>query len=117
MMSARRWQDWAALLIGAVLVVAPFVFATGLAAPEAVAAYFFGGLVILGALINLAFPAVRYGEAIQIVLAVVIFVTPWALGFTAVAGMAWVGWILAVLLAATATTVVPPERRLYPART
>ncbi|HEX6488285.1 MAG TPA: SPW repeat protein [Candidatus Dormibacteraeota bacterium] len=97
---------------------APLVFATGLAAPEAIAAYFLGGLVVVAGLANIAFPTFRHGEIAQVILAVVIFASPWAFAFTAVTGMAWAAWIVSpVLLVVVATVTNSPRVIRYPTTT
>lgn len=100
MIASRRWQDWASTAIGVLVAASPFAFATSYSSLEAWAAYIVGALIFLVGVATLAFPKTSFGQVVQIVLAVVLFATPWAIGFTAVTGMAWAVWILAVALVA-----------------
>lgn len=96
MISERRWEDWGVLLVGLLLLLSPVLFATTLGAVEAWAAYVLGALIVLVGAASLTFERFKIGGAIQIGLAVLVFFSPWLLGFAAVTGMAVTAWVLAV---------------------
>ena len=94
-----RWQDWAFAAVGLLLVVSPFAFAPSLGSVEAVTAYILGGLVFVLAAGALVFERMKHiTEAGELGLAIVLFFTPWLLGFAAVAGMAWTAWIVGLAI-------------------
>ena len=102
----RRWQDWANVVLGVVLFITPFVFG-GPARPTAAWTAFIGGalLVIVG-LWALSSPVNRTGEWAEGILGVLLFISPWVLGFTGVSGMAWSAWIIGVLSVLLAASVL-----------
>ena len=109
----RRWQDWAALVIGVLVALSPVVVATSAAAVW--------GLVVLGVLLaitglwSLAVPGSVASEYVHIVLGVLLFLAPWVLGYSALAGASWTSWIggiLAVIVGATALPSANAEHRL-----
>ncbi len=94
----RRWQDWVVVALGVILFVTPFVFGDTSQTVAALAAYVLGVLLVLGGLLNAAMREARGLEIIPAVLAVILFVSPWAFGFTAVTALAWSAWIIAILV-------------------
>ncbi len=115
MIASRRWQDWTTALIGALVALSPLVFTTTWTEPAAGAAYLLGGLVFVVGVLKLVFPEAGYFDFAQIVLAAVLFFSPWLIGFTSVVGMAWVAWIAAIaLVLVLATLFVGREKTLAP---
>src|SRR5229473_3179232 len=94
----RRWQDWVVVALGVVLLVTPFVFGQTSQTVAASAAYALGVLIVLGGLLNAAMREAGGLEIIPAVLAVILFVSPWAFGFTAVTALAYSAWIIAILI-------------------
>ena len=98
----RRWQDWVIVGLGVVLFLTPFIFGETPNSVVASAAYVLGALIALAGVLNAAMrDAVGVLELIPAVLAVILFVSPWAFGFTAVTGLAWTAWIVAILVVLT----------------
>jgi SPW repeat len=95
--ASRRWQDWAAALIGAFVAVAPLVFANSRSEPAAYAAYILGALIFVGGALSLIFPRAML-QLGHVVLAVLLFFSPWLVGFTTATAMAWTAWIAGVAL-------------------
>ncbi len=95
----RRWQDWTVVVLGAIMFVTPFVFGDTGQTVAASVAYVLGLLVILAGVAGAAM--VRSGgfALVPAVLAVILFVSPWLFGFTAVTALAWSAWIIAILIA------------------
>ena len=89
----RRWQDWAALVIGVLVALSPIVVTTSAAAVWS--------LIVLGVVIAL--------------LGVLLFIAPWVLGYSMLGGAAWTSWIggiLAVIVGAAALPSANQEHRL-----
>jgi hypothetical protein len=100
----KRWQDWVNVVLGVLLFVTPFVFSAMNVQMAEWAAFGGGVLLVLVGLWNLSSPANQVGEWIEGVIGLLIFITPWVLGFTALTTMAWSAWIVgavSVLLAAS----------------
>src|ERR1044072_990582 len=109
----RRWQDWAALVIGVLVALSPVGVTTSAAAV--------GGPVVLGVLLaidglwSLAVPGSAASEYVHIVLGVLLFLAPWVLGYSALAGASWTSWIggiLGVIVGATALPSATAEHGL-----
>jgi hypothetical protein len=110
MTSWKRWQDWSVVVLGAIMFVTPFVFGQTSQTVAAGAAYVLGVLLVLAGLGNAAMAKAGGLEIIPAILAVVLFVSPWIFGFTAVTALAWSAWIVAIV-------VVLAIGSLYPVRT
>jgi SPW repeat len=95
----RRWQDWAVIAIGVVVFATPFVSGETSNGNAASSSYILGALVAAAGLLAafMASPS-RFVALIAAALGVILFFTPWLLGFTAVAAIAWVSWIAGVLV-------------------
>jgi SPW repeat len=96
--ASRRWQDWANLVLGIVLLVAPFVLASSLTGVAAYTAYTLGALVLLVGLVTLVFPEFKIAEFGQLIFGLVLFFSPWLVGFTGDSGMSWTAWLLGVVM-------------------
>lgn len=94
----RRWQDWVVVGLGVVLFLTPFAFGDTAMTVAANSAYALGVLTVLGGLLNAAMKQAGGLELIPAVLAVILFMSPWAFGFTAVTALAWSAWIIAILM-------------------
>lgn len=110
MIASRRWQDWTTTLIGALVAVSPLVFTKTWTENEAWTAYIVGGLIFVVGILSLLIEEATYLEWAQFILAAVLFVTPWLIGFTAVTAMAWTAWIGAVALVLVLATLVLTEQ-------
>lgn len=101
----HRWQDWAALVIGVLTALAPIVVATSMAAMWTMIV--FGALIALAALWSLATPDSVASEYVHIALGVLLFISPWVMGFAAMTGAAWTAWIAGVLAVAAGAAALP----------
>ena len=108
----KRFQDWLTVVIGALLFVAPFVLGATANQAAAWTAYAGGVLLAIAGLWSLArsSPANHVAEWAEIVIGVLVFLTPWALGFTGLTAMAWSVWIAGILAVVLAGSVVLSER-------
>ena len=107
----NRWQDWSNVVLGVILFIAPFVFAATANMAAAYTAYIGGVLLVIVGLFDLANPDNQYGEWIEGLLGVLVFISPWVLGFSALTMLAWSAWIIGVLSVALAATVLFTEGR------
>ncbi|HKB33102.1 MAG TPA: SPW repeat protein, partial [Candidatus Dormibacteraeota bacterium] len=62
------------------------------------AAFVLGVLLVLAGLGNAATAKAGGFEIVPAILAVILFVSPWIFGFTAVTALAWSAWIVAILV-------------------
>jgi hypothetical protein len=93
----RRWQDYATIIFGAALFVTPFVFGDTSQGTAATTAYILGVLLVLAGLLAAAMREANQVEWIPVILGVIIFISPFVLGFTAVTAIAWAAYIVGVL--------------------
>jgi SPW repeat len=97
----RRWQDWVVVGLGVVLFLTPLGFGGTAQTVAASTLYGLGALIALAGLLNVSMKQAGGLELIPSVLAVILFASPWAFGFTAVTALAWSAWIIAILVAIT----------------
>jgi hypothetical protein len=107
----RRWQDWVVVGSGVVLFLTPFAFGETSQTVAAYIAYVLGVLIALAGLLNVAMRQAGGLELISAALAVVLFVSPWAFGFTAVTALAWSAWIIAIVVVLAAGSVFGIQNR------
>lgn len=107
----RRWQDWVVVGLGVVLFLTPFVFGETANTVAASTAYVLGVVIALAGVLNAAMRRAGGLELIPVLLAVIVFVSPWAFGFTAVTALAWSAWIIAILLVVTLGSLVAMQNR------
>jgi uncharacterized membrane protein HdeD (DUF308 family) len=108
----KRWQDWLTVVIGVLLFITPFVFrATGITA-AAWTAYIGGVLLVIAGLSNLSLSNGKNQliEWAEVVIGVLLFIAPWALGFASVSNIAWSVWIAGVLAVLIGGSVLLRER-------
>jgi len=87
-----RWQDWVAVAAGLYAVLSPiWTTSDGKTTGTAVV---LGALIIIAGLVNLATPRQVAVEWIEAVLGALLFISPWALSYTHMYGMAWTAWIV-----------------------
>lgn len=109
----KRWQDWATVLLGVILVATPFVFETTSDVASSWTAYVMGGLLIVIGLWAASMEEPTAGvEGIPLFLGIALFAAPWILSFTSLPEIAWTAWIVAVLVAvnAAAELLVLPQQ-------
>jgi len=94
----RRWQDWVVVGLGVITFLTPFVFGDTSQTVAASTAYVLGVLIALAGLLNAAMSKAGGLEIIPAVLAVILFVSPFAFGFTGVTALAWSAYIIAILV-------------------
>lgn len=95
MRSWTSWQDWTGLVLGIWLFLSPWI--VGFASGFSWNAWVFGIAIVLVTLWALAAPRRTAAEILLGLFGVWIFITPWLLGFSSLAGQAWNMWILGIL--------------------
>ena len=102
----NRWQDWANVVLGVILFITPFVFGATGSTTAAWTAYIGGVLLVIVGLFNLANPSNQAGEWTEGVLGVLVFISPWVLGFSGFTMLAYSAWIIGVLTVVLAASVL-----------
>ncbi len=97
-----RWQDWVVLALGILLFIAPFVSRAMASSYPASAwdGWILGIIGVILALLSLGFAGSVVNtitEILTLILGVVLFISPWVLGFTALSAMAGTAWVIGVL--------------------
>jgi hypothetical protein len=116
-----RWQNWANVVLGVILFVAPWVTGTaydlGISADSHAAwnAWIVGAVVALVALWSLAAPASQLPEWINVVLGIWLFIAPWVLGYSLLTASAWTAWIIGILVIIMAGWAILDVMRLHSA--
>jgi uncharacterized membrane protein HdeD (DUF308 family) len=110
--SWKRLQDWLTVVIGVLLFVAPFVLGATANQAAAWTAYAGGVLLAIAGLWSLtrSSQADHVAEWAEIVVGVLVFLAPWALGFTGLTALAWSAWIAGILAVVLAASVVLNQR-------
>lgn len=107
----KRWQDFVTALLGVVLLITPVVLGATSNTAATRTAYLMGVLILLGGVLAGSGAMGDVGEWVPVALGAILFVTPWAVGFTGVGAMAWSAWIIGVLVVLSAGSVIFQSRR------
>lgn len=108
-----RWQDWTAAVAGAYTALAPLWTETSRAA--AATLIIFGVLLLVASLWSLAQPGAVSSEYVHAVLGVLLFISPWVLGYTALMGASWTSWVVGVIAVALGLWAVPDSKHYHQA--
>jgi uncharacterized membrane protein HdeD (DUF308 family) len=106
--AVRPWTrpyDWAEVVLGLVAVLSPIWTDTNNAAMWTMIVL--GALVAVDGLVSLAMPGLIYGEAVQIVLGVLMFISPWVMSYTEFTGISWTSWVIGVLTVVAGAVAFP----------
>jgi hypothetical protein len=107
-----RWQDWLSLVLGVILFITPWIFGTATNGASSWDAWILGIIGVILALVALALvSAATFTEWVSVVLGIVLFISPWVLGFATLPAAAWSAWIIGILF------VIVNGLTLYQART
>jgi hypothetical protein len=103
----KRWQDYATMAIGILLLISPVVFGETAQSVAAPAAYVLGVLLVAAGIVAAATREGRHSVILNApgLVAVVTFVAPWVLGFTGVTRVAWTAWAAAIVTVLVAGTM------------
>jgi hypothetical protein len=106
--TVRPWtrpHDWAEVVLGLVALLSFLWTDTNDAATWTMVVL--GALIALDGLASLAVPGQVYSEAIQVVLGVLMFISPWAMSYTEFGGISWSSWIIGALTAIAGAAAFP----------
>lgn len=106
-----RWQDWAALIAGVYAFLSPIWTSTSTTATWTVVVL--GVLTALVAVWSLAVPDDRNSEVGHVVLGILMFISPWVLGFAGLMGMAWTAWIVGAVAIIAGAWALPVSNKLH----
>ena len=97
-----RWQDWANVVLGVILIISPWVL--GATGTNAIlwGAVIGGVLIALVGLWALYQPEQTLPEWVNLVLGIWVVVSPWVLGYSGTTNAVWYDVIVGVLVAAVA---------------
>ena len=104
-----RWQDWVALVAGVYAILSPIWTTTVAAATGTL--ILLGIIIALTALASLAEPDAVLVQPLVAAIGVVVFVSPWLIGFTSTTGMAWTAWIVGVVTFVLGLLALPASNR------
>ncbi|MPZ82920.1 MAG: hypothetical protein GEV28_21995 [Actinophytocola sp.] len=116
--TVRPWtrpHDWAEVVLGVVALLSPLWMNTDNAAMWTM--IILGALVALDGLASLAVPGQVYGEGIQIVLGVLMFISPWVMSYTELGGISWSSWIIGALTVIAGAAALPVAQAAHRAGT
>ncbi|MGH3760138.1 MAG: SPW repeat protein [Gemmatimonadales bacterium] len=106
--TAKPWtrpHDWAEVVLGVVAVLSPLWMDTNNAAMWTMIVL--GALIALDGLASLAVPGQVYSEGIQILLGVLMVISPWVLTYTEFTGISWSSWIIGALTVIAGAAAFP----------
>lgn len=107
-----RWQDWAAVVIGAYAILSPIWTTTTTRAMWTLIVL--GALTVIAGLVSLALPDNNISDGAVAVLGVLFFISPWVMGFAAgMHAMAWTAWAVGVLAFVVGALAWPVSNRLH----
>jgi hypothetical protein len=86
-----RWEDWATVVVGAVVALST-IWMTAMGASVALM-LILGILLIASGVVNLARPSMMAMEWLQGALGILLFISPWVGGYSSEPGVAWVSWV------------------------
>lgn len=112
--AVRPWTrpyDWAEVVLGLVALLSFIWMDTNDAAMWTM--IILGGLITLDGLVSLAMPGMVYGEAVQIVLGVLMFISPWVIGYNEFTGISWTSWIVGALTVIVGGAALPVAQQAH----
>lgn len=112
--NVRPWTrpyDWAEVVLGVVALLSFLWMDTNDAAMWTM--IILGALVALDGLASLAMPGQVYAEGIQIVLGVLMFISPWVMGYTEFTGISWTSWIIGALTVIAGAVALPAAQAAH----
>ena len=104
----KRWQDWVNLILGAWLVVSPWILSFSGSAAATWNAVIVGVIFALLSLLALL-ESKPWEEWSELIVAIWLLVSPWALGFSGLSTATWNAVLVAVVVGALALTAVNQE--------
>ena len=106
-----RWEDWVAVVVGAVVALSGIFMER--AGASMVWMLVLGVLLVASGLVNLAMPGLVATEYVQLGLGVLLFIAPWIGGYASAMGPAWVSWIGGAVAAIVAALAIRPAMQTH----
>jgi hypothetical protein len=106
-----RWQDWAVLVVGAYALLSPIWTDTTTKATWTVV--ILGAVTAVVSLWSLADPASVSSEWGHAVMGVLLFVSPWVMGFSGTDGIAWTAWITGAIALVVGLAALPASKHAH----
>lgn len=100
-----RWQDWVGVVLGAYLILGTMWTSTNGGAMSAMIVL--GALLLIASVWSLAMPGSMTSEYSHMLLGVLLFISPWVLGYSEMVGAAWTSWIVGVLAVVVGAAALP----------
>ncbi|MGH3794927.1 MAG: SPW repeat domain-containing protein [Pseudonocardiaceae bacterium] len=100
-----RWQDWGAVVLGIIAGISVLWLTTSHAAMWSLVV--FGVLLLVSGVWSLAMPGSVSSEYVHIGLGVLLFISPWVLGYIDFNGASWTSWVIGVLAVAVGASAIP----------
>ena len=105
MKASTRWQDYAAVIIGAFAALSPLWLSTNTGARWSLIVL--GVLVALSGVVHMARPAMAAADYAMGVLGVLLFISPWVMNFHTMTSAAWTAWVVGALTVVVSVVGMP----------
>lgn len=102
-----RWQDWGAVVLGVVAGLSVLWWRLDTTDNAFWSLLAFGVLLLAGGLWSLAMPGSVASEYVHVGLGLLLFVSPWVLGYSELTGAAWTSWVIGVLVVVVGASAIP----------
>lgn len=107
-----RWQSWVALIAGVYTLLSPIWTTTDTTASWTMVVL--GVVIAVAALWSMSSPEDRSADYALVILGVLLFISPWVMGFETMDGLALTAWIAGVVTALSGVLAVPQiEQRMH----
>lgn len=108
-----RWQDWVALIAGVYTFLSPIWTNTDTKATWTMV--ILGVVVAVVALWSMNNPGDRTADYALVLMGVLLFISPWVMGFDTMDGLALTAWIAGVVTVISGVLAMPQiEERMHP---
>lgn len=104
-----RWSDWVEVVVGVVTLLSPLLW-LDTSTKTMWTMVILGALIAIDGLVSLAAPRQMASETIQAALGVLLFISPWVMGFVSNWGAAWTGWIAGAVTIVASGIAIPAMR-------
>ncbi|WP_137724945.1 SPW repeat domain-containing protein [Prescottella subtropica] len=105
MKASTRWQDYAAVIIGAFAALSPLWLDTNTGARWSLIVL--GVLVAVAGLAHMARPGIAAADYAMGVLGVLMFISPWVMNFHAMSSASWTAWVVGALTVTVSVVGMP----------